>query len=101
MTDNPIRIVRAAPIRVSRPGSGNPVRVISRGEIEETRVRAIPVGLPGEPGDDGINGVDGREIEIRKTATHIEWRRTGEETWQQLIAIIDLAGAEGLNGGNF
>ena len=40
------------------------------------------VGPPGQPG---------REVELRATATHIQWRYTGG-AWANLIALSDLAG---------
>jgi hypothetical protein len=98
MSETPIRIIRAAPVRVTRPGTDKPVRVVARSEIE-SRVRAVPVGLPGEPGADGVNG---RDVEIRKTDTHVEWRRVGDDQWQQIIAIDDLITVPSeIDGGSF
>lgn len=52
-------------------------------------------GLPGDPGQDGD---DGREVELQKSATHIQWRYVGEETWNDLVALVDLKGADGEDG---
>lgn len=45
-------------------------------------------------------GEDGREIELRVNATHIQWRYAGETdtVWRDLIALSALAGADGANG---
>jgi hypothetical protein len=53
-------------------------------------------GQPGQDGDDGsdgsdgADGADGREIELQKSATHIQWRYVGEPTWINLVALADL-----------
>jgi hypothetical protein len=41
------------------------------------------------------DGRDGREIEIQKTNTHIQWRYAGEPTWTNLIALSELKGDPG------
>lgn len=40
-------------------------------------------------------GADGREIELLKGATHIQWRYVGETSWNNLVALADLKGANG------
>lgn len=49
-------------------------------------------------GNDGTDGADGREIELQKSATHIQWRYVGEESWKDLVALADLKGAKGDKG---
>ncbi|HMR38577.1 MAG TPA: hypothetical protein PKE10_03335 [Candidatus Saccharibacteria bacterium] len=44
------------------------------------------------------NGVDGREIEIRTTATHIQWRYVGTPTWTDLVALTTITGPAGSAG---
>lgn len=56
-----------------------------------------PQGLPGTGGSGGT-GVDGREIELQKGNTHIQWRYVGESSWRNLIAIEDLKGEQGIQG---
>lgn len=46
----------------------------------------------------GNDGTDGREIELQKGATHIQWRYVGEESWKDLVALADLKGAKGDKG---
>jgi len=60
-----------------------------------------PQGDPGEPGPagaDGADGADGREIELQKSATHIQWRYEGEDAWTDLVALADLEGPQGPAG---
>lgn len=52
---------------------------------------------PGPTGANGAPGADGREIELRKTTTHIQWRYIGE-TWQNLVLLSDLKGDKGEKG---
>lgn len=58
-------------------------------------------GETGEKGDKGENGSDGREIELKKSSTHIEWRysgQSGETGWNQLVALSELVGPQGPQG---
>lgn len=43
-------------------------------------------------------GADGREVEFRVGATHVQWRYAGDTTWINLIAIEDLRGDQGPPG---
>src|SRR5690606_35169097 len=58
-------------------------------------------GDPGEPGPagaDGQDGADGREVELQKSATHIQWRYEGESAWTDLVPLADLEGPQGPAG---
>jgi hypothetical protein len=46
----------------------------------------------------GPGGDDGREVELQKSATHIQWRYVGETTWVNLVAIADIVGPGGDDG---
>lgn len=46
-------------------------------------------GLQGDPGDDG------REVELQKGATHIQWRYVGDPTWTDLVSLDDITGPPG------
>ncbi|MEQ1862009.1 MAG: hypothetical protein ABMA13_18985 [Chthoniobacteraceae bacterium] len=46
----------------------------------------------GEPGEDG------REIELQKSSTHIQWRYVSDPTWTNLAALTDITGPAGTNG---
>lgn len=58
------------------------------------------------PKDDNANwiefsapaGADGREVELQKGATAIQWRYVGDEDWVDLVAVADLAGTPGTPG---
>lgn len=41
----------------------------------------------------GSNG-----IELQRSSTHIQWRAIGSPTWQNLVALSDLTGAQGPQG---
>lgn len=83
-----------------------------RGEKGETgapgpqgqRADAGPRGLQGEKGTAGLDGLDGkpgangREVELNKSDTHIQWRRAGSSTWIDIIPLSDLKGAKGDKG---
>lgn len=54
--------------------------------------------LRGSDGEDGEAGLDGREIELSKSDTHIQWRYAGRPTdtgWTKLVALEDLRGRDG------
>ena len=55
-------------------------------------------GPAGEQGVDGIDGADGREVELRVSKTHIQWRYVGESLWKDLIALSELKGPKGNDG---
>ena len=44
------------------------------------------------------SGGSAREIELGKSATHIQWRYVGEEQWTDLVALAELKGAKGDTG---
>lgn len=55
-------------------------------------------GKDGTNGVDGTDGTDGREIELQVNATHIQWRYSGESSWNNLIALSELKGDKGETG---
>lgn len=48
-------------------------------------------------GPEGEAGSDGREIELQKTLTHIQWRYD-DGAWQNLVALDDITGPQGNAG---
>jgi hypothetical protein len=46
----------------------------------------------------GTNGYDGREVELQKSSTHIQWRYVGDTSWTDLVALVDIKGADGIDG---
>ena len=55
-------------------------------------------GTNGTNGTDGADGTDGREVELQATSTYIQWRYAGETTWNNLVALSSLKGADGSPG---
>ena len=42
-----------------------------------------------------IEGVAAPSIELRKTATHIQWKYTNEESWTNLVSLDEISGEDG------
>ena len=54
-------------------------------------------------GDQGTPGINGKEVEFRKTETHLQWRyvdnsQTEDENWSNLIVLSELKGTPGQDG---
>ena len=43
-------------------------------------------------------GEDGREVQLQKSATHIQWRYEGDAAWTNLVALSELEGDPGAQG---
>ena len=43
-------------------------------------------------------GTNGKEIELQKSTTHIQWRYVGDTDWTNLVALSDLKGDKGDTG---
>lgn len=41
------------------------------------------------------SGTNGKEIELQKSTTHIQWRYVGDTDWNNLVALNDLRGSDG------
>jgi hypothetical protein len=57
-----------------------------------------PQGIQGETGLTGAAGADGREVELRKTETHVQWRYEDEAEYTDLIALTEITGPQGQTG---
>lgn len=62
-----------------------------------------PQGLQGErglQGETGLKGADGRDVELQKSSTHIQWKYTTEDSlaWRNLIALSEITGPAGPQG---
>ena len=44
------------------------------------------------------DGIDAQEIQLQKTATEIQWKRTGDITWTTLVALSAIKGDKGDTG---
>lgn len=61
--------------------------------------RRAPVnGPPGEPGAPGAAGVNGKSVELERDTDSVNWRQTGDATWQDLIPLSLLKGNDGAPG---
>lgn len=52
----------------------------------------------GEDGGDGEDGTDGREVELQKSATHVQWRYVGDTTWTDIVPLSEITGVKGEQG---
>ena len=43
-------------------------------------------------GPQGEDGTPGRNVQFQKSATHIQWRYIGDETWVDLLPLTDIKG---------
>lgn len=46
----------------------------------------------------GNAGVDGREVQLQKTSTHVQWRYATDTSWTNLVALADITGPQGAQG---
>ena len=44
------------------------------------------------------DGIDAQEIQLQKTATEIQWKRTGDTAWTTLVALSAIKGDKGDTG---
>lgn len=56
------------------------------------------VGAVGPQGSAGVNGIDGREVQLQKSSTHVQWRYEGETAWSNLVALSEITGPQGSQG---
>lgn len=49
-------------------------------------------------GQKGDNGQDGRDPELHRSETHLQWRYVGDEQWNNLLDLQDIKGKDGRNG---
>lgn len=81
-----------AALQASARTSKSPPRVLIRANVLYEEFDDLTA-----PGGGGGGGADGREVELRVTATHVQWRYVGG-VWQNLLALADLVGPTGPEG---
>lgn len=54
--------------------------------------------IKGPQGSQGPQGNAGREIEVQKGATHLQWRYVGDAEWTDLAALSEITGPQGEQG---
>jgi hypothetical protein len=57
-------------------------------------------GNDGNAGSAGTNGTDGKQIELQKGITYIQWRFVGDSVWNDLVSLASLKGDKGDTGNN-
>lgn len=55
-------------------------------------------GPTGPTGPVGATGPQGPNLELQKTATHLQWRVVGATTWINLVPLTDITGPQGPTG---
>lgn len=74
------------------------ISAVNAGGLEGPPGPPGPPGQDGAPGSDGQDGAPGPAPELQTSATHIQWRPAGAETWNDLIALSALDGPPGQDG---
>ena len=83
-------IERKTTVVITRPECGQ--RVIVRPVTSRTVVASQPTHRT-SVAVRGVRGLPGTDVELQKSATHVQWRLHKDgEAWQNLIAIADLVG---------
>jgi hypothetical protein len=49
-------------------------------------------------GSQGIQGPQGKNVELRKTSTHIQWKLIGDLDWIDLVELSEIKGLDGVPG---
>ena len=62
--------------------------------VEQTVEQAVADYLTANPPPAGD---DGREVQLQTTATHVQWRYSGDVTWLDLIPLSIISGSDGLS----
>ncbi len=83
-------IERKTTVVITRPECGQ--RVIVRPVTSRTVVASQPTHRT-SVAVRGVRGLPGFDVELQKTATHVQWRLNKDgAAWQDLIALADLVG---------
>lgn len=82
-------------------GSDSWTNLLSVEEVKEL----LGESYKGDTGAQGNPGINGKEVEFRKTETHIQWRyadnsQEEDENWEDLVLLSSLKGESGQNGSN-
>lgn len=57
-----------------------------------------PIGPKGDTGIQGLPGSNGKEVQLQKNSTHIQWRYVGAGSWTDLVALTEITGPQGPQG---
>jgi hypothetical protein len=81
--------------------NGEDTGLPSRGIDGESPIITIENGIwfiDGASTGQQAQGENGKEIELQKTATQIQWRYMGDNDWFDLVALEDIRGDRGFDG---
>ena len=67
-------------------------------EVIESILKRLDVLEENGGGGSGTPGKDGREIELQKSSTAIQWRYVGDESWTDLVQLSEITGPAGPQG---
>ena len=67
-------------------------------EIIESILKRLDVLEENVGSGSGTPGKDGREIELQKSSTAIQWRYVGDESWTDLVQLSEITGPAGPQG---
>ena len=67
-------------------------------EVIESILKRLDVLEENGDGGSGTPGKDGREIELQKSSTAIQWRYEGDESWTDLVQLSEITGPAGPQG---
>lgn len=67
-------------------------------EIIESILKRLDVLEENVGSGSGTPGKDGREIELQKSSTAIQWRYEGDESWTDLVQLSEITGPAGPQG---
>ncbi len=101
--------------KTNRPLQGEPGTIGISGPKGDDGAKGAPgrqgfkgdtgaAGLDGRTGPKGAKGLkgpqgdDGREVELRESNTHVQWRYEGDKEWKNLFRIPETTGLVGGNG---
>lgn len=67
-------------------------------EVIESILKRLDALEENGGGGSGTPGKDGREIELQKSSTAIQWRYVGDEYWTDLVQLSEITGPAGPQG---
>lgn len=67
-------------------------------EVIESILKRLDALEENGGGGSGTPGKDGREIELQKSSTAIQWRYVGDESWTDLVQLSEITGPAGPQG---
>src|SRR5690606_34411755 len=82
----------------SSPSVGDRVLVLDAGDGRAAIYERAASNWIGPIYITGATGPDGREVELRKSATHLQWRYAGDTAWIDIVPLAEITGPQGATG---